>query len=79
MCMICHQSPCHPRLLNAPDPPEFYTCQYCKEPITAGDEYLEIDGVYYHLEDCASDAAMDILLNQCGATKGVAEVDDQWP
>lgn len=79
MCMICHQSPCHPRCPNAPDPPAVYTCKHCGEPITAGDEYLEIDGAYYHLEDCASDAAMDILLNKCGARTGVAEVDDQWP
>ncbi len=76
--MICHQVPCHPRCPNAPDPPEVYTCKHCGEPITAGDEYLEIDGDYYHLEDCASDAAMNILLNKCGARTGVAEVDGPW-
>ena len=43
----------------------------------AGEEHMEIDGEYYHLEDCAQDAAMGILFNVCGATKGVAEVEDQ--
>ena len=43
----------------------------------AGDEYLEVDGDYYHLEDCANDVAMDLLLERFGATKGVAEVD-RW-
>ena len=42
-----------------------------------GDEYLEVDGDYYHLEDCASDVAMKLLLERVGATKGVAEVD-RW-
>lgn len=75
MCMICHQAPCHPSCPNAPDPPTVYTCKYCGEPIVSGDEYLELDGDYYHLDDCAFDAAVPLLLNKFGATKGVAEVD----
>ena len=77
MCMICRQTPCDSRCPNAPDPPTVFTCALCGEPIVQGDEYLELDGSYYHMEDCASDAAMSLLLDKCGATKGVAEVD-RW-
>lgn len=77
MCDVCHMTPCHPRCPNAPEPPKVYTCKYCGEAIVDGDEYLEVDGDYYHLEDCASDVAMKLLLEQFGATKGVAEVD-RW-
>lgn len=76
MCEICHSTPCHPQCPYAPEPPEIYTCKYCGEPIVAGDEYMEIDGDYYHLEDCAQDAALTLLLEQCGARKGVAEVEE---
>lgn len=76
MCDVCRRSPCDPRCPNAPDPPTVYTCKYCGEPIVPGEEYLELDGDYYHLEDCASDVAMSLLLEKCGATKGVAEEDD---
>lgn len=54
-----------------------YTCKYCGEPIVPGDEYMEVDGDYYHLEDCAGDAALSILKDQFGARTGVAEVD-RW-
>lgn len=77
MCDVCHMTPCHPRCPNAPDMPKVHTCKYCGEDIVAGDEYLEVDGDYYHLEDCANDVAMDFLLERFGATKGVAEVD-RW-
>ena len=70
-------SPCHPQCPNAPEPPAVYRCAYCNEPIAAGEEYMEIDGEYYHLEDCAQDAAVGILFKVCGAAKGVAEVEDQ--
>jgi len=46
------------------------------EYIVAEDEYLELDGDYYHLEDCASDTALTLLLEKCGATRGVAEAED---
>lgn len=77
MCDVCHATPCDPRCPNAPDPPAVYTCKYCGEPIVPGDEYMEVDGDYYHLEDCAGDAALSILKDQFGARTGVAEVD-RW-
>ena len=53
MCMICRQTPCDSRCPNAPDPPTVFTCALCGAPIVQGDEYLELDGSYYHMEDCA--------------------------
>lgn len=76
MCDVCRRSPCDPRCPNAPDPPTVYTCKHCGEPIVPGEEYLELYGDYYHLDDCASDVALTLLLDRCGATKGVAEEDD---
>mgnify|MGYP001668261291 FL=1 len=77
MCDVCHATPCDPRCPNAPDPPAVYTCKHCGESIVPGDEYMEVDGDYYHLEDCAGDAALSILKDQFGARTGVAEVD-RW-
>lgn len=76
MCAICMRSPCDPRCPNAPDPPAVYDCKRCGEPIVAGDEFVELDGDYYH-EECFADSAVSILLEEYGATKGVAE-DDRW-
>ena len=78
MCQICHMSRCPSGCPNAPDPPTIFTCKHCNEPITPGEEYLEVDGDYYHLEDCASDAALSLLLERFGARKGVAEVEAAW-
>lgn len=77
MCDVCLQTPCHPRCPNAPEPPTVYTCKHCGEGIVAGDDYYEFDGDYYH-EDCFSDSAVAILLEQCGATRGTAEEDDWY-
>ncbi len=78
MCAVCQRSPCDSRCPNAPDPPTVFTCKYCGEPITPGEEFMEIDGDHYHLEDCAQDAALSLLLDRFGAVKGVAEVEDRW-
>ncbi len=78
MCDICLRSPCLPRCPNAPEPATIYTCAYCGEPIIEGDEYMKFDGDYYHLEDCAQDVALTILLDKGGAERGTAEVDSGW-
>ena len=73
MCSVCRKSPCDSRCPNAPDPPTVYTCKYCGEPIVEGDEYVDVDGDFYHSE-CVSDAAEGILMEQSWVTRGVAEV-----
>ena len=40
------------------------------------EDYYELDGEHYH-EECFEDKAVDILLDQFGAMKSIAEVD-QW-
>ena len=75
MCDICHRTPCDSRCPNAPDPPTVYTCKYCGEPVVAGDEYVDVDGDYYH-EECFEDCAAEILLEQVWVSKGVAEVGE---
>ena len=78
MCSICGQTPCLGQCPNAPDPPAVYVCAYCGEPIVQGEEFLELDDDYYHLDDCSGNVAMYLLLNKCGASKGVAEVVGTW-
>lgn len=74
MCSECHMSPCHPRCPNAPEPPKVYTCKICGEPIVEGDEYYEMDAEFYH-EECFEDNAVQILMDECGAMKGTAELE----
>lgn len=77
MCSVCLRSPCDPRCPNAPDPPTVYTCKHCGEPVVAGDEFVEVDGDFYH-QDCFEDCSAEILLERFGAVKGVAEVETEW-
>lgn len=75
MCDFCGRNPCDPRCPYAPEPPTVYICAACGEPIKAGEEFYEIDFEYYH-EECATDAAMDILTEHFGARKGIAEEEN---
>lgn len=78
MCDECRMSPCHPRCPNAPEPPKVYTCKICGEPIVEGDEYYEMDAEFYH-EECFEDNAVQILMDECGAMKGTAELEGpEW-
>ena len=75
MCAICMKSPCDSRCPNAPEPPAVYTCKSCGEPIEVGEEYFELGGDHYH-EDCFREDAVQILLDDYGATSGVAELEE---
>ena len=77
MCDICKRTPCYPRCPNAPEPPTAYTCKYCGEPIVEGDLCYEIDGDHWH-EECFNDDAVDILVEEFGAMKEVAERSDDY-
>ena len=82
MCELCHRTPCDSRCPNAPEPPAVYTCKICGESIVAGEDYYEMDGEFYH-EECFEDNAVKILMDECGAMKGVEEEperedDDRW-
>lgn len=75
MCAICMKSPCDSRCPNAPEPPAVYTCKSCGESIEVGEEYFELGGDHYH-DDCFRDEAVQILLDDYGATSGVAELEE---
>ena len=72
MCSECHMNPCHPRCPNAPEPRAIYRCKYCGEPIIEGDEYVEIDGDYYHRDSCIEDVALELLYDKFGLVTEVA-------
>lgn len=72
MCSECHMHPCHPRCPNATEPKSVFKCEYCGEGIAEGDEYVEIDGKYYHREDCIEDVALELLYEKCGLVTEVA-------
>lgn len=76
MCSVCLKSPCDNRCPNAPEPPAVFACEYCDEPIVEGDRYVELDGEHYH-EECFSDCAEELLFDEYGASRGVAEVEDE--
>lgn len=75
MCEICGRSPCHPRCPNSLGPKAVHICKVCKDAIVDGEECYEMDGKYYH-EGCFEDNAVKILIEECGAMKGVADADD---
>lgn len=41
MCAVCRKDPCDSRCPNAKEPAPVYMCEWCREPIYAGDEYIE--------------------------------------
>ena len=76
MCNECHHSPCHPRCPNAPEPPPVHVCAYCDESVLVGDEFVEIDGSYYHL-DCVSDMGTKELLKLFEVAVSTAEMEQE--
>lgn len=72
---VCHKRPYSRWCPNADEPTAVYTCKYCGDSITEGDDYVELAGEYYH-EDCFEYSAVEILLEDYGAMKGVAETPE---
>ena len=73
MCNFCGWSPCHTACPNAPEPKPLYICKHCGEGIFKEDDMLKVEDDYYHLEDCASDAALGIILANLDAKVCKAE------
>ena len=46
--------------------------RYFGEPVVSGEEYMELDGDFYH-QECFEGSAVDILLEKFGAQKGIAK------
>lgn len=75
MCSLCRVLPCDPRCPNAPEPLAVHTCKDCGEGIVPGDEFVEIDGEYYHLE-CLEDMTTRELLELFCVYPETAETED---
>lgn len=61
MCMVCKQSPCHPRCPNAPELRAKHECCECGKGIYEGDKYF--DGPEgYICEDCIDDKTVREVL-----------------
>lgn len=61
MCSMCMRTPCHPRCPNAPEPEHIHECEFCDEGITAGDDFVEIGGKYYHKDCLGVDELLEIF------------------
>ena len=61
MCSECWQTPCSSRCPNAPEPTAIEKCSCCNEGIVHGEEMVEIDGEYYHLECVESMTTRELL------------------
>lgn len=72
MCEICRQSICPAGCPNASEPPKVYNCEQCGEGIYEGEEFVKIEGSYYH-RDCFDEEWEDILWRHRLAETGVAE------
>lgn len=78
MCSVCGMIPCHGNCPNAEEPSAFDTCSDCRHGILIGDEYVNIDGVRYHL-DCLEEMDTKKLLELCGySVKEAQEITPEW-
>lgn len=71
MCAICQHSKCVPRCPNY-EPAKVYHCDDCREDICEGEEYVEINGKYIHLE-CLKGKSLTELIELFSCTVSVAE------
>lgn len=69
MCEICRKSPCDSRCPNA-DSPIITKCDWCREDIYAGEEYID-DNVTL-CADCVKEKSALELLNFMGVQLSVA-------
>lgn len=80
MCQECHQSPCHPRCPNAPEPKAVFICSGRGEEIFEGDDYWDILGEQF-CEECIKNAKTEAEQNgfvcvNCGHE--ICEGEDYW-
>lgn len=68
MCNICHQSPCHPRCPNAPDPLTVFECSDCSHEIYEGETYWELLGEQhcaYCIDEALTEVEEDTVCVEC--------------
>lgn len=65
MCMVCMQTPCHPRCPNASVPKPLYQCSVCGTGIYEGDKYYR-DGAREICGECMDDMSAEEMLKLFG-------------
>ena len=63
MCEFCNDSIRHNcRCPNYTSPKTYHTCNFCKDEIQIGEEYIEApNGDYAHLECCSLSGLLDTI------------------
>ena len=64
MCEFCHYYDCPPGCPNYSEE-IIEMCSYCNEAIVEGDDYVDIDGEFYHAE-CLEELGAKETLKLCG-------------
>ncbi|GFI61893.1 hypothetical protein IMSAG049_01064 [Clostridiales bacterium] len=67
-CEYCHTLPHLPGCPGEPEPRAVHRCKRCKEGITEGEEFYDIDGEYYHVE-CLEEMTVAEILSLLGIDK----------
>ena len=63
MCDYCHSFPHLAGCPNQPEPKAVFTCEYCREAIVAGDEYITVGGNFYHVSCIAEEMNVYEILD----------------
>ena len=61
MCAECLRTPCDPRCPNAPEQEHIYECENCDGGIIPGDDFVEINGKYYHVDCLDVEELLELL------------------
>lgn len=64
-CEYCHTLPHLPGCPAAPEPRAVHRCKYCGDGIVEGEEFYDIDGVFYHVE-CLEEMGVIKILRLLG-------------
>ena len=76
MCEFCHSYPHLHGCPNEPEPKAIHTCEYCKDGIVVGEEFVEINGDYYHVSCLSDEMTIYDLLGLFGVSYEEASEDD---
>lgn len=72
-CEYCHTLPHLPGCPGDPEPRAVHRCKRCKEGITEGEEFYDIDGEYYHVECVEEDMSVTEILRLLGIVPEMEE------
>lgn len=61
MCSECLKTPCDSRCPNAPAPEPIFECEFCDDGIVPGDDFVEINGKYYHVDHLTVEELLELM------------------